>query len=366
MLHWLTNARVFTGHEWLNGVQVCVEDDHIAAITTDPAPAGTEQHHCQGQMLVPAFLDLQVYGGGGRLFAQYPEPESLALLAADNRKGGTAQCLVAIPTLPMESINACLDALNDYMDQGGDGVLGLHLEGPFIHPEKRGAHLLEAIRIPTPDDVKRLLDRARGRLKMITVAPERCSDEVLQLLNDAGVVISAGHSNATYAEAQQFASRGVQTVTHLFNAMSALQHRAPGLPMATFESPTLRASIIPDGIHVHYSMVRMARQLMGERLFYITDAVTPTQEGIYQHTHRGDHYALPNGTLSGSSLSMLQAVVNGMEHAGITPEDSLRMASLYPAQLMGIDHAYGSIAVGKRAALVQLDDHWNLVKVFGF
>lgn len=366
MQHWLLNARIFTGSEWLPNAHVCIEDDHIANISTQMPDDISEHYDCRGRMLAPAFIETQIYGGGSRLFAQYPEPESLALLAADNRHGGTAQSLVTIPTLPMDAILKCLDALNAYMDEGGDGILGLHLEGPFIHPEKRGAHTLADIRTPTVDDVKCILERAQGHLKMITLAPEQCSDEVMQLLADAGVVISAGHSNATFEQARAFANRGVKTVTHLFNAMSPIHHRAPGLPTAVFESPTLMASIIPDGIHVHYSLLRMAKQLMGERLFYITDAVTPTSEGPYQHVLNSDHYALPNGTLSGSSLTMLQAVVNGIRHAGIPPEESLRMASLYPAQLLGINNDYGSIAVGRKAALVLLNEQWQLEKVFGF
>lgn len=366
MQHWLLNARIFTGSEWLSDAHVCIEDDHIANISMQMPDDLSEHYDCRRRMLVPAFIDAQIYGGGSRLFAQYPEPESLALLAADNRHGGTAQCLVTIPTLPMDAIMKCLDALNAYMDEGGDGILGLHLEGPFIHPEKRGAHTLADIRTPTADDVKRILERAHGHLKMITLAPEQCSDEVLRLLSDAGVVISAGHSNASFEQAKEFAGRGVQTVTHLFNAMSPIHHRAPGLPTAVFESPTLMASIIPDGIHVHYSLLRMAKQLVGDRLFYITDAVTPTGEGPYQHVLNRDHYALPNGTLSGSSLTMLQAVVNGITHAGIPPEESLRMASLYPARLLGMDADYGSIEVGKKASLVLLNEQWQLEKVFGF
>jgi N-acetylglucosamine-6-phosphate deacetylase len=360
------NARVFTGSEWLAHTHVCIEDDRIATITHQLPDDPGEHFDCKGMMLVPAFIDAQIYGGGSRLFAQYPEPESLALLAADNRHGGTAQCLVTIPTLPIPVILRCLDALNEYLADGGDGIAGLHLEGPFIHPEKRGAHTLADIKVPTVGEVKQILDRAQGHLKMITLAPEQCSDEVLRLLSDAGVVISAGHSNATYEQAQLFAARGVKTVTHLFNAMSTLHHRAPGLPAAVFESNHLLASIIPDGIHVHYSLVRMAKQLMGSRLIYITDAVTPTTEGPYQHVLNSDHYALPNGTLSGSSLSMLQAVINGIKQVGIAPEESLRMASLYPAQLLGMDADYGSIVEGKKASLLLLNDDWQLVKQFGF
>jgi len=189
---------------------------------------------------------------------------------------------------------------------------------------------------------------------------------VLHMLQDAGVIISAGHSNASYAQAQQFIKRGVQTVTHLFNAMTALHHRNLGIPLAVFEDANLMASIIPDGIHVDYGMIRMAKQLMGERLFFITDAVTDCYEGPYQHVLNGDHYALPNGTLSGSAISMLQAVRNGITHIGLTPAESIRMASLYPARLLQITDDFGSIAVGKKAALIEVDDDWNLVKQYGF
>ncbi len=366
MQHWLTHATVFTGSEWINNCHVCVEDDHIAALTTSLPATHIEQHHCQNHLIVPAFIDAQVYGGGGRLFAQFPDTESLLALAAENRKGGTAQCLLTIATQPIEIILECLAALNDYLQQGGEGILGLHLEGPFMHPDKRGAHVLEWIHTPTVDEIDLILSHAKGHLKMITLAPECCSNAVLQRLRNAGVVIAAGHSNATYDEAKQFSARGVQSVTHLFNAMSSIHHRKPGMPVAVFEDNDLMASIIPDGIHVDYAMIKLAKTLMGERLFFITDAVTTTTDGPYKHMLHADHYALPDGTLSGSSLSMLQAVRNGITQVGLTPAESLRMASLYPAKLLGIENEFGNIAPGKKAAMVLLDENWKLLKVFGF
>lgn len=366
MQQWLTNARIFTGDAFINNGHVCIEDGCITAVASEwPNPLGPA-FDCGQQMLVPAFIDAQVYGGGGRLFAQYPEPASLALLAAANRQGGTVQCLVTIATQPLEVIVQCLDALALYLNEGGTGIAGLHLEGPFINAAKRGAHVADWIRSPTANEIALLLERAKGHLKMITVAPECCSDEVLKMLQDAGVVISAGHTNATAEEAKKFSARGVKAITHLYNAMSPLHHRQPGVAMAAFEDAQLSASIIADGIHVDYSMVRMAKHLMGERLFFITDAVTPTAAGAYQHVLQQDHFTLPEGTLSGSALTMLQAVKNSILYAGISPEESLRMASLYPAQLLGLHQQYGCITPGKKAALLLLNDHWDLVQVFGF
>ncbi|HSC54320.1 MAG TPA: N-acetylglucosamine-6-phosphate deacetylase [Phnomibacter sp.] len=365
MQSWLTNVRIFTGHEWIEEGHVCVEAGRIIAVTTELPADASDPYDCRDHWLVPAFIDAQVYGGGGKLFSQYPHSQSLELLKADNRKGGTTQCLVTIATQPFDTILQCLDALNEYLNAGGEGILGLHLEGPFIHEAKRGAHNKDWVRVPTTDDISMLLDRAKGRLKMITVAPECCPDEVLQMLNNAGVIISAGHSNANYAEAKQFSGRGVKAITHLYNAMTPLHHRDPGIAMAAFEDEGLTASIIADGKHADYSMVRMAKQLMQDRLFYITDAVTPTHEGPYQHLLQSDHYALPDGTLSGSSLTMLQAVKNGIEYAGISLDESLRMAGLYPATLLGISQDYGSIAPGKKAAMLLLQNDLELVAMIG-
>lgn len=366
MLYWLTNAQIFTGTEWLSNAHVCVASDRIAAVTTQQPPADVPQHNCQGHRLLPALIDAQIYGAGGRLFAQYPDEESLSLLAAANRKGGTAACLATVPTINMDRILECAKAVKAYIANGGEGILGLHLEGPFIHVNKRGAHVAEWITVPTVQQIAEILEAADGCLKMITVAPECCSDEVLKMLENAGVIISAGHSNASYAQAHQFSRRAVHAVTHLFNAMTPIQHRNPGIPLAVFEDANLMASIIPDGIHVDFGMIRLAKQLMGERLFFITDAVTDCYEGPYRHVLNGDHYALPDGTLSGSAISMLQAVRNGITHIGLTPEESIRMASLYPARLLHITDDYGSIAVGKKAALIELDDDWNLLRQCGF
>lgn len=364
MQQWLTNATVFDGDGWLPGHHVCLENGRIVSVSPEAPGTDDQQTDCGGGLLIPGLLDIQIYGGGGKLFAQYPEPESLAILADTNRRAGTTQCLVTIATQPVPVIMQCLDALHDYMSGGGEGILGFHLEGPFINPVKRGAHIEEWVITPTMPLIEEILQRARGHLKMITVAPECCSDEVLQRLREAGVIISAGHSNATYEQASAFSKRGVSAVTHLFNAMSPLHHREPGLPMAVIEDEKLTASIIPDGIHVDYAMMRMAKKLMGSRLLYITDAVTQTTDGPYQHLFSGTHYALPNGILSGSSLTMLQAVKNGIAHAGISPEESLRMGSLYPAQLLGLEKDYGSIKPGRKAELLLLNHDWELENAF--
>ncbi len=191
---------------------------------------------------------------------------------------------------------------------------------------------------------------------MITLAPEVCSREVIELIKSYGIIISAGHSGATYEQAMQSFDEGlITTVTHLYNAMSPLQHRAPGLVGAVFNHPTIMSSIIPDGYHVDFAAIKIAKKMMGERLFVITDAVTETNEGFYPHQMAGDKYE-SNNILSGSALTMKKAVQNLVEFCDIALDEALRMCSLYPAQVLGLDNELGKIEVGYKADFIE----WNV------
>jgi N-acetylglucosamine-6-phosphate deacetylase len=226
-----------------------------------------------------------------------------------------------------------------------------------MHPERRGAHVAEWVLPPDDDTLQKLLDYGRGAISMMTIAPELFNDTQIKMCLDAGVKLSAGHSNATYEEAMLFEQRGVKLVTHLFNAMPPLHHRKPGLAGAALdEASGLHASIIPDGLHVHPAMLRAAKACMGQRLFFITDAVTETTTGRYLHHWVGDRYAVSDGTLSGSGLTMLQAVQNGMSLMGLSLEESWRMGSLYPAKALGLGEDYGTVQTGAPARLVLIDN----------
>ena len=340
------HAPIFTGDAWLYYHAVIVQEGKIEAIISiADLPDDIELKEAGGKVLVPSFLDLQIYGAGGKLFSAYPTPDSLETLYEHNLQNGTAACLVTIATQPIAIIYQCIDAIKTYWQQGGKGILGMHLEGPFLNPVKRGAHVAEWIHAPSVNEMRELIAYADGVIKMITVAPEVCSDEVLQLLRKAGIIMSAGHSNATFEEAQQGFDTGITKVTHLFNAMSSMHHRQPGFPLAAmFYAPA--ASIIPDGIHVDYQMVKLARQMMSERLFFITDAVTDCHIGPYQHILNGDHYTLPDGTLSGSALTLRQAVINAVQYCNIPLEEAIRMAGLYPAKVLGLENQFNKVAPG--------------------
>lgn len=347
--------RVFNGDTILEQQAVVVREGIIQSVEPAAAlPPGTNLKVYGGCLLAPAFIDIQIYGAHQKLLAVHPEPATLQRMYEYCRAGGAPLFVPTVATNAPEVMKRSIDAVKAYWQQGGRGVLGLHLEGPWISREKRGVHLEAYIHAPAPEEVRDLLEYGKGVIKIITLAPEVCSREVIHLIRSHNIIISAGHSNATYAEATAAFDDGISTATHLYNAMSALQHRAPGMVGALFNHPAARCSIIPDGFHVDYAAVAIAKKMMGERLFVITDAVTETDEGPYRHQPDGERYVC-DGTLSGSALTMVKAFRNLVQHAGIETGEALRMCSLYPARVLGADGLYGKIAPGYAAQFVVLN-----------
>ncbi len=356
-------ARIFTGDTWLQDYVIVTEQDTIIAVVPSASvPPGVLVQHFPDAILAPAFIDLQIYGAHGKLLAVYPEPDSLSKLNDYCRGGGAAYCMPTVATSKYEVFYNCIEAIRKYWQQGGEGILGLHIEGPWIHPAKRGAHLESLIHSPELQQVKKLLDYGKDVIRIITLAPEVCSQEVIDLVISYGVIISAGHSNATYAEATDSFSKGITTVTHLFNAMTPLQHRAPGLVGAAMDSKRVMASIIPDGHHVDYAAIRIAKEVMKDRLFVITDAVTETNIGDYPHHLDGDKY-VSNHILSGSALTMNKAVQNLVKYTGTERAEALRMCSLYPAKVIGKDKELGKIDKGFKTRLVALNENNDVLQL---
>lgn len=349
--------RIFTGDEWLEEHAIVVDDQRIQQVVPAASlPAGLSTEKFSGCTIAPAYIDLQIYGAYGKLLSVYPGVDALARLNDYCRSGGAAFCLPTVATNTYEVFRHCIDAIRDYWEKGGKGVLGIHLEGPWINPVKRGAHTEALIHSPTLQQAKDLLEYGKGVIRMITLAPETCSREVIDLILSYGVIISAGHSNATYEQARKGFADGIITATHLYNAMSPLQHRAPGLVGATMDDARAMASIIPDGYHVDYAAIRIAKQVMKERLFVITDAVTETDKGDYQHRLVGEKYEAGD-ILSGSALNLQKAVNNLVAHAGLERGEAMRMCSLYPARVIGMEDQLGKIAAGYQAKLLVLQDH---------
>lgn len=348
--------KIFTGENWISGHAIITEGGKIKELVpVGSLPSSIATDVFDNCMLAPAFIDLQIYGASGKLLAVYPETDSLVKLNAYGRKAGTAYCMPTVATNTIDVFYKCIDAIRDYWNGNGKGILGLHIEGPWINPAKRGAHIESLIHSPSLKEVDELLSYGKGVIKIITLAPEQCDKEIIDRILSDNIIISAGHSNATYEQAKTGFANGITAVTHLYNAMSPLQHRQPGLTGATLDDASVMASIIPDGHHVSYAAISIAKKVMGKRLFAITDGVTETIDGFYPHQLAGDKYEA-SGILSGSALTMEKALKNLVEYVGIELSEALRMCSLYPAQVIKMDRIVGRIAPGYNADIVVVDN----------
>ncbi|UKT63203.1 N-acetylglucosamine-6-phosphate deacetylase [Pedobacter mucosus] len=358
----ITDSRFFRDNQLIANQAILIDNKKIIAITDETSSDGYQVIDAEQNYLTPGFIDLQIYGAGDRLFSAEPTVESLIILEDDLLKKGTTGFLACMATNSTEVFNSCIMAAKEHRPHARN-FLGLHLEGPYLNPKRLGAHIPEYVKKATLDEIKELLDFGDGVIKMITIAPELQDDEVIQYLLDNNVVVSLGHSNATFAEATAAYNKGIQTTTHLFNAMSPIHHRDPGIPTAVFNHEKAMASIIADGQHIDFAVLKFAQKLMNERLFLITDAVTACSNGPYQHQLSDNKYVMPNGTLSGSSLTMLQAVKNCVSHCDIDLNSALKMAAAYPAKLIGLEKLTGTIEIGKLANLLILDESLNLKEV---
>lgn len=356
-----TNCCIFSGSAVYADHVILVDNHIIQGITAaDEIPDSYTVKDCNGLNIAPSFIDLQIYGASGKLFSSHLHPETIHATYQYGLQGGCTRFMITLATNTIGVFLKGIEVVQQYWDEGGKGLLGLHLEGPYINPEKKGAHTLEHIKKPTIEEIRKLLQHRPGVVKMITLAPEVCDPAVIDYLLRQNIIVSAGHSNATYEQATDAFNRGIPTATHLFNAMSPYQHRQPGLPGAIYNHPSVKSSVVPDGIHVDFSVLKLSKRLMGDRLFFITDAVTESREGKYQHIFRGNRYTLPDGTLSGSALNMVQCVRNVVKYADISLEEALRMAATYPAELLQGQHRLGKIAPGYEADFVLFDDALNI------
>ncbi len=320
--------KIFTGNKMLHQYAIVVDDGIVDALIPQKEIRNnnTDIIDYKNSLIAPAFIDIQLYGANKRLLSAYPDATTLKAIYEYSKAGGCCACMPTVATHTYETIFKCIDAIKNYWNAGGEGILGLHVEGPWINTAKRGAHNPEWIFAPTVEQAKELLEYGKDVIKMITLAPEVVSPEIIELIPSYNIVVSAGHADATYDEATE-SFQSIKTATHLYNAMSALQHRAPGMVGAIFDHTSVYCSIVPDGYHVSFPAIRIAKKIMGERLFAITDAVTETHEGYYTHTLDGDKYAA-NGILSGSALTMAKCAKNFVEHCNIEHEEALTISTL--------------------------------------
>ncbi|MET1056485.1 MAG: N-acetylglucosamine-6-phosphate deacetylase [Pedobacter sp.] len=359
----ITNCKFFKEGQLITNASILTADGLITAITEGAIPAGYTIEDAEGAYVAPGFIDLQIYGSGGNLFSAYPTVETLRQMDENLISKGTTGFLACLATNSLDVFSEAILAAKAYRPEA-KGFLGLHLEGPFLNPKRLGAHPLQYVHKATLEEVKRLLDDADGVVRMMTLAAELQDEEVINYLLEQGIVLSLGHSDANFEQANKAFAAGFTTSTHLFNAMPPIHHRNPGLPVAILNHPNAMASIIADGAHVDFEMVKLSYKMMKDRLFLITDAVTACAIGPYQHILNGDRFVMPDGTISGSNITLRDAVSNCVNHCAIPVSDALDMASLHPARALKIQDKLGDIAPGKAASLLLLSDEFALRKVF--
>lgn len=362
----LVGARIFDGHRIREGAALVIEDGHVAALIPEAeAPAGARR--MEG-LIAPGFLDLQVNGGGGLLVGPQTDLAALRHICATHRRLGTAGCLPTLitdtPEVTARVIAAGIAAARD----GVPGFLGLHLEGPHLDPRRKGAHDPALIRPMDAADLDRLCAAARALpALMVTLAPESATAEQIAALAAAGAVVSLGHSDCGYDTARTAFAAGARCATHLFNAMSQIGNRAPGLAGAVLDGDCA-AGLIADGIHVHPAAMRLALAARRDGIFLVTDCMAFAGTGETEMLlngrrvlRRDGRLTLEDGTLAGADLTLPQAI-RELIGIGIAPERALAMATAEPARVIGRGDL-GHIAPGVAADLVLLSDGWELTAV---
>jgi N-acetylglucosamine-6-phosphate deacetylase len=351
MISALQNIKLITNGSIIPGKAVLIENGKIkAVITNEQIPAEAERVDLNDAYVAPGLIDLQIYGSGGKLFGGNPSAEALQQMERDMLNNGCTGFFATIATNSNQIVEQGIAAAKAYRPASKGAFLGLHLEGPYLNPRRKGAHPEKFIKKATLTELQSWVEKADGEIKMITMAPELQDKEVVDYLDAQGIIISSGHSDATYAEAKAFINKPVHAITHLYNAMPQMHHREPGIIPAIFEEKPY-TSVVADGVHVDFAMIRLAKRELGDKLFLITDAVTETTEGAYPHIFKGDRYVMPDGTLSGSSLTMLKAVKNCVDNGVAALPEAINMASLYPTTLAKLS-GKGKIEAGYDADLI--------------
>jgi N-acetylglucosamine-6-phosphate deacetylase len=360
---WLIGARIFDGAKMWEDHALRLRNGRVAGLLHDEKPPSSARTvKLQGGILAPGFIDVQVNGGGGALLNADPSVATLRKIAESHRRYGTVGLMPTVITDKPEIITQAIAAVTEARQAGLASILGIHIEGPHLDPVRKGAHAEKYMRAMTPRDLAALLAVNAG-IVMTTVAPNRVTPKQIEALTKRGIKVSLGHSDAIADEANAAITSGANAFTHLFNAMSQMTAREPGMVGAALASDAY-ASLIADGHHVARESVRAAIKAKGaDRCMLISDAMPPAAGGPQRFTLQGrevtrnkGRLTLTDGTLAGSNLTMDEAVRWCVRNADIGLQDALRMASRTPAEFLGLGDKLGRIAPGYLASVVHLGD----------
>jgi N-acetylglucosamine-6-phosphate deacetylase len=365
----LLNGRVLRADTFVSGHGVLIEQGRIVDVlpADDARCRAAQPYDLGGGLLLPGFIDLQVNGGGGVLFNDAPSVESIRAIGTAHRRFGTTAFLPTLISADLDIVARAITAVRSAIAAGVPGVLGIHIEGPFLNVARKGVHDPAKLRELDASALGLLSSMSGGRT-LVTLAPEMTTPQLIEQLVAAGVVVSAGHTNASYAEIRAALAHGLTGFTHLFNAMSQLTGREPGTVGAALDDQRSFCGIIVDGAHTDPVVLRIALRCKPlDRFMLVTDAMPSvgTNQGGFELqgrriTVRGHTCWDENGRLAGSNIDMASCVRNAVGMLGVPLAQAVRMASQVPAEFLGVTHEYGRIAAGQRANLVLTDDELNV------
>ncbi len=365
----LLNGRVMTDRGLADGLTVRLRGDRIAAVgAADTVASGARTRDLKGAIVLPGFIDTQVNGGGGVLFNDQPTVDGIAAIAAAHRQFGTTGLLPTLISDDLDVVRKAVAATDAAVAAGVPGVLGAHIEGPFLNAKRKGIHDASKFR-KLDDEAFAAVTALKAGRTLVTLAPEATTPDAIARLVAAGVVVAAGHTNAHYATIRHALEAGLTGFTHLFNAMSPLTSREPGVVGAALEDQTAWAGIIVDGRHVDPVVLKLALRCRPlERFMLVTDAMPCIGSDAQTFQLQGKTITVKNGacvdehgTLAGSALDMASAVRNAVKLLGLSLQEASRLASRNPAEFLGLDHERGRIAPGYLADLVLADDELNVL-----
>jgi N-acetylglucosamine-6-phosphate deacetylase len=365
----LINGRVLTPDGWVHDHAVLLDDERIAAVlpAADPRVRDAQTHDLAGATLLPGFIDVQVNGGGGVLFNDAPTVETIRQIGVGHRRYGTTGFLPTLISDDAEVMRAALAAVEQALAEGVPGVLGIHLEGPYLAPARKGVHDPKFFRVPDADELALLCAPHRG-VRLITLAPDQMPTASIRALAASGVIVCAGHTAADYATTRAALDAGVRGFTHLFNAMTPFGSREPGVVGAALDDAESWCGIIADGHHVHPVSLRVAIAAKARgKMVLVTDAMPPVGADSPEYKLNGETIVVKDGvcqtaggTLAGSALDMAGAVRNAVEMLHLPLDEAARMASTYPADFLGLGASHGRIAAGYQADLLALDADYRV------
>jgi N-acetylglucosamine-6-phosphate deacetylase len=369
----LTNACIVTDQGMRPGQTVVIDNGIILSVADNDIATGScySSRDLGGQLLAPGFVDVQVNGGGGVLFNDKPTIDTIRTIGSAHRQFGTTGFLPTLISDDLDVMATAIRAVEDGLKAGVPGLLGIHLEGPFLSTAKKGVHNAKKFRKLDADAIGLLCSLKKG-VTVVTLAPETTTPEVIRSLVDAGVIVCAGHSNASYEQTRAALDAGMTGFTHLFNAMSPLTSREPGVVGAALDDANSWCGLIMDGHHVHEASARVAvASRPTGRCILVTDAMPSVgaveksfELGGRRITVSNGKCETEDGTLAGSDLDMVGAVRNSIRMLRTRPDEALRMASQYPAEFTGHGNILGRIQPGFRANLVLLDDALEVVETW--